>query len=414
MLPPTSPSLFTRELCAETRNSSGQSQTWIVVVVVDVEVLVVVLVLLDVVELVEVDVDVVEDVDEDVDVLVEELVVLEVDVDVDDVELVVELVLVEVDVDVDDVELVVELVLVEVDVDVDDVDVEVEVLVDVLLLVEVEVLDEVVVVVLELLEVDVLLDVELLVDVEVDVEVVLDVEVDVELVLEVLVVVDDVVEVVVVGTGSPNTSRMSPLHFATVEGTASSGPVQVPPALLSQLTIVPSSTCPSLSGSVHRIVIGPNSRNVDTPCAMSPHASPSKFAYGPTPLFTSTAGSGGERAGPRYSCAQFPVKALPPSSATNSPMSQRWLAPATSSARRLSVAKSPGPVQGSVTLPGTTLMEPTRTSSAVQLLLVPVTSLTQVWAEAPCARTISEIASVPAATGRNLRFFAYLVSARMS
>jgi len=59
---------------------------------------------------------------------------------------------------------------------------------------------------------------------------------------------------------------------------------------------------------------------VRTPCSTSPHASPSWFEYGPTPLFGSPvpfSTSGGISA----SCSQEPSRASLPSSEMKKPMS---------------------------------------------------------------------------------------------
>jgi hypothetical protein len=60
-------------------------------------------------------------------------------------------------------------------------------------------------------------------------------------------------------------------HFDPVPGMVSAAVEQTVFVLLSQLTQVPMSTLPSLSTSVQGMVSCPKSRQVSTPCSMSPH-----------------------------------------------------------------------------------------------------------------------------------------------
>ena len=124
---------------------------------------------------------------------------------------------------------------------------------------------------------------------------------------------------------------------------------------------------PSPSVSLQGTVILTTSLYVNTPCSISPHASPSKLAYGPVPLVGLPAlfsVSGGISA----SCSQDPVWALPASSAMKKPTSYRRFAVAETCIVRSRVAVSPANVQPSIKPPGRKASVVILTSLAVQPL----------------------------------------------
>src|SRR5438093_12294104 len=183
----------------------------------------------------------------------------------------------------------------------------------------------------------------------------------------VVVVVVVVVLVVALDTVTPATFFRSQLHFDPVSGMASATELQAPDPELRQLVHVPMSRMPSPSVSVQGTVIRTTSLYVNTPCSISPHASPSTVAYGPVPLVGLPelfSVSGGIRA----SCSQAPLWASPASIARKKPTSYRRFAPAETCMVRSSVAVSPANVQPAIKPPGRSASVVILTSFVVQPL----------------------------------------------